>query len=337
LGNFFLFDWLVEDEYIHLVQDRMRSGMPALFQLPRFYDKLRSGEIEGPVDRIFRDCEVHSTDNRVYSELDPYRGHSSPMTCWFRKSDGCLLNPEIFTGIDCFLMSGTNLLDYDGDTFPIAEAGPLHSFVDAGDLRSKGILGRKNAVAVLRRTATEFSIFLGGDALGAPTETFGGFLPGIEANQDLALRLLKALHEAAQGNRYLNEAYSAFSQLERDLGKLILDVLSRASSANDIEKYFPKRVMDHLRTPSGVNYSLANYDELVDIILANWDDFRRVFTDTSKNKMKKQLQSLNYKYRRHLAHPHKAEQEGFVFKPEDVVEIRNVYSVVQLAITNITS
>jgi hypothetical protein len=43
LGNFFLFAWLGEhfgDEYIKLMQDRMRSGVPALFQLPRFFDQL---------------------------------------------------------------------------------------------------------------------------------------------------------------------------------------------------------------------------------------------------------------------------------------------------------
>ena len=240
LGNFFLFSWLGSfgDEYIQLVRDRMRSGMPALFQLPRFFDNLRSGQIDARVERIIRDCEVHSTNNRVYSEADFYRGHSSPMTSWFRKSDGCLLNPELFSGIDRLLMSSTNLLEYGGDTFPIVEAGPLHLFVDAGDIQSKGVLGRKNAVAVLRRTDTEFSIFLGGDALGAPKETVGGVLPGIEENQDLALRLLKALHEAAEGNRHLNQAYSAFSQLERDLGKLIVGVLSRLSNTDDIEKFF---------------------------------------------------------------------------------------------------
>jgi hypothetical protein len=315
----------------------MRSGVPALFQLPRFFDRLRSGQIASRVERIFRDCEVNSTNNRVYSELDFYRDHSSPMSSWFRKSDGCLLNPELFTGIDRLLMSGTNLLDYAGDTFPIVEAGPLHLFVDAGDLPSKGVLGRKNAVAVLRRTASEFSIFLGGNALDAPTETIGGVLPGIEENKTLALRLLQALHEATQGNRYLNQAYSAFSQLERDLGKLISDVLFRASNTVSIENYFPKRVIDHTLTKGGISYSLANYDDLADIILENWNYFRTVFIGASKGKVKKRLQSLNYKYRRPLAHPHKAEREGFVFKNTDVDEIRSVHTVVQRAMRNITA
>ena len=44
LGNFFLFKWLGEDfgdEFVKLMQDRMRAGMPTLFQLPRFFDGLR--------------------------------------------------------------------------------------------------------------------------------------------------------------------------------------------------------------------------------------------------------------------------------------------------------
>jgi hypothetical protein len=337
LGDFFLFSWLGEafgDEYIKLVQDRMRAGMPALFQLPRFFDGLKSGQIAPRTERIFRDCEVLSTNNRVHTEHDSYRGHSSPMTPWFRKADGCLLNPELFTGIDKLLMSGVNLLDYAGDTFPIVEAGPLHLFTDAGDLPSKGVLGRKNAVAVLRRTATEFSIFLGGSALDAPKETLGGVLPGIDENRTLGLRLLQALHDATQGNRYLNQAYAAFSQLERDLGKLISDVLSRASSPDSIEKYFPKRVLDHTRSKGGISYSLATYDDLVDIILENWNIFQIVFTGASKSQVKRQLERLNYKYRRHLAHPHKAEQEHFSFKGEDVDDIRNIHIFVQCAMRN---
>jgi hypothetical protein len=332
LGDFFLFAWLGEafgDEYVKLVQDRMHAGMPALFQLPRAFDRFRTGEIAARVERIFRDSEVFSTNNRVYSEQDYYEGHSSPMSCWFRKSDGCLLNPELFTGIDRLLMSSTNLLAYDGDTFPIVEAGPLHLFVDAGDLPSRGVLGQKNAVAVLRRTATEFSIFLGGSALDAPTKTLGGILPGIEMNQNLALKVLKSLHEAAQGNRYLNQAYSAFSQLERDLGKMIAEVLRKIGNSDRIEEYFPPRVIDHTLTKTGIVYSLANYDDLIEIILHNWKCFQIIFEETGKNTVKRRLQSLNYKYRLHLAHPHKAEQEGFVFKDIDVNEIRNVHVMIQ--------
>jgi hypothetical protein len=232
-------------------------------------------------------------------------------------------------------MSNTNILEYDGDTFPIVEAGPLHFFVDAGDRPSKGVLGRKNAVAVLRRTATEFSIFLGGSALDAPMDTVGGVLPGIEMNQELALRILKSLHEAAQGNRYLNQAYSAFSQLERDLGRMINEVLCRECGSDRIEGCFPKRVMDHIRTKAGPVYSLANYDDLVDIILNNWIYFQVIFKGTSKDKVKTKLQGLNYKYRRHLAHPHKAEQEGFVFRDADVSEIRNIHAMVRRAMKNI--
>ena len=337
LGDFFIFAWLGEehgDQFVDLVRDRMRGGMPALFQLPRFFDGLKNRQIAARTERILRDCEVLSTNNRVYSEQDSYEGHSSPMSPWFRKGDGCLLNPEIFTGIDSVLMSAVNLLDYSGDTFPIIEAGPLHLFVDAGDRPSKGILGRKNAAAVVRRTSTEFSIFLGGSALDSPTETFGGTLPGIDANRPLALRLLQTLHDATQGNRCLNTAYAAFSQLERDLGKLISDVLTKASGGNLIEKFFPEHVKDHTRAKGGISFSLANYDDLVDIVLENWSLFQPLFIGASKTKVKKQLQSLNYKYRRLLAHPHKAEQEGFVFKSTDVADIQNVHAVVRNAMKN---
>jgi hypothetical protein len=340
LGNFFLFKWLGEpfgDEYIKLVQDRMRAGMPALFQLPRFFDLLQTGQIAGRTERIFRDCEVMSTARKVYSEKDFYPGPWG--TSWFRKSDGCLLNPELFTGIDSLLLSGVNLLDYDGDTYPIAVAGPLHDFVDYGDEFPQGVLGKKDTVAVLRRTPKEFSIFLGGDAISATAETTLGETigDGIQANRTFALRLLQALHDATQGHRYLNQAYPAFSQLERDLGQLIYIVLSRASGSDSIEKYFPEWVIDHIQAKGGKKYSRATYDDLVDIVLENWNLFQAVFIEISKGQVKKQLQRVNYKYRRHLAHPHKAEQEGFVFRETDVNEIRGVHTLVQQALTNVAT
>lgn len=337
LGNFFIFSWLGEgygDQYVQLVKDRMRAGMPALFQLPRFFDGLKSGQIAARTERIFRDCDVHSTNNRVYSEHDSYHGHSSPMSSWFRKADRCLLNPELFSEIDGVLLSSVNLLDYDGDTFPIIEAGPLHRFVDAGDLPSRGILGQKNAVAVLRRTGTEFSIFLGGIALNTQTKTFGGTLPGIEENPLVAVRLLKTLHDAARGNRHLSDAYITFSQLERHLGQFISDVLSRASNGNSIEQYFPERVMTNIRTKGGISFSLANYTDLLEIILDNWTLFQSHFVEISKSRAKQTLQSVNYKYRRPLSHPHKAEQEGIVFNSSDVDKIRDVHAMVRSAMRN---
>jgi hypothetical protein len=340
LGDYFLFSWLGEDygeEFVTLIRDRMRAGMPALFQLPRFFDGLRTGQIPPWTERIFRDCDVVSTNNRVYSELDSYLGHSSPTSPWFRKADGCLLNPELFTGIDSILISSVNLLDYDGDTFPIVEAGPLHLFVDAGDLPSKGVLGRKNAVALLRRTTTEFSIFLGGNLLDAARETVGGLLPGITANPAVALRLLQALHDATQGNRYLNQAYAAFSRLERDLGKLVSRTLSRASNGRSIEMYFPEHVLNHIKAKGGISYSLANYDDLVDIVLENWNVFGTLFIGASKTQTKRKLQGLNYKYRRQLAHPHKAEQEGFIFNSMDVDDIRGVHAFLQSAMKNLSA
>ena len=92
-----------------------------------------------------------------------------------------------------------------------------------------------------------------------------------------------------------------------------------------------------MRTANGVSYSLATYDDLIDIILENWECFRKIFMGVGKGKIKKRLQSVNYKYRRQLAHPHKAEQEGFVFKDTDVVGIRDVHAMVQFAMRNISA
>jgi hypothetical protein len=140
---------------------------------------------------------------------------------------------------------------------------------------------------------------------------------------------------ATQGHRYLNQAYSAFSRLESDLGDLIKGVLSRASGADSIEKYFPERVVEHMRAKTGINYSLATYDDLVDIILENWNLFQATFVGISKGQAKKRFQRINYKYRRHLAHPHKREREGFIFRNTDVNEIRDVSALVQQAMRNI--
>ena len=152
------------EEFLDVLITRLGSGAPFLLQTSRLRDQINNGEVPSYVERLFRHCDVMPTEHRVFSEAHGFEGHMSPMNCWFTKGDGCFLYPEFFTGIDRVLLSGANLLDYDGDTFPIILASELHESTDAGDIISQGqplidwLTGSNTRVSSVRPFSTYNSI-----------------------------------------------------------------------------------------------------------------------------------------------------------------------------------
>jgi len=334
LGDFFIFSWLghLGEKYLDILITRLRSGAPCLLQAPRLRNKFNNGEVPSYVENIFRSCEVMPTEYQVFSETLAFQERMSPMTSWFTKGDRCFLHPKFFTGIDRVLMSSVNLLDYDGDTFPIILPSELHAVTDAGDFRSPNMLSRRNSVAVMRHTDTGLAIIIGGSMLDAPQHTVGGELPGIAPNLTVARRMMQLLDNSIHNKTFFaKEAYGAFFQLERTLGNFIRDVLQMISEDDRIEAYFPEKVRNNITTDGRTDFSLATYNDLTEILLHNWSLFGVSFEGESKNTIKKQFQKLNYVNRRYLAHPHKAEQEGIEFGRENVDQIEAVQKVLKRA------
>jgi hypothetical protein len=330
LGNFFLFRLLGDaaNRYVDALIEKLGSGVPFLVQCPRLQAHMDNGQVPSCLERFFRRCEVTPTQYVVSSEVDHYHGHGSPVNCWFRKGDDCFIHPQIFGGIDKIILSQPNLLGYEGDTFPIVEAGPLHNFATAEDLPFDGELGQKPAVAVWRQTGDEFAIVIGGFMLNSPMQTIGGALPGIDPNLEVGHRLIQTMDDAIKKNARCSEAFKAFKKLETTLGKFIREVLE---PLGPLENFFPDRVRQELLKRGRLNFSSAGYSHLIEILLANWDIFGGPFEGMGKPHVEQKLKEINRGPRLYLAHPHKAEEHGFQFESQEIDAIKLAYSMISRA------
>src|SRR5262245_56877547 len=115
-------------------------------------------------------------------------------------------------------------------------------------------------------------------------------------------------------------SYEKFSRLERELGDLVSDVLSRYLGNNDIHKAFPLEVLQNINKDGSYDYSQANYSDLLHILWHNWDTFSPLFA-ISRTQLKRTLDRINYGLRPYLAHPHKANRHGYEFGPKDIAAV----------------
>lgn len=324
------------ERFLQRLGEKARNGMPVLLQLQRLGEDLASRTPLAPnsLTRILKNFEVYPSTVRVGSESHAAETHSSAYVCWFTKGDGCLNNPSLFTGIERVIMDGPNLLDYDGDAFPIIEASLLHIKVDAGDLLAEDVPGRRPACATIRQVADELQIVLGGAMLNDPRRTMGGLVPGFDENEVFARRLLRLIddHVAHRTKRDI-AAYGIFSKIERSLGKVIKAVLGPIAPAGQLWRMFPEDVQANMHRWDGgpPDYSRAGFGDLCRIVTSNWVHFQPAFAPVSLEEFKRRVAALNRAHRLYLAHPHKAEEEGWSFTSEDILVLERAESVVKEA------
>ncbi len=77
------------------------------------------------------------------------------------------------------------------------------------------------------------------------------------------------------------------------------------------------------------DYSLATYDDLVLILLHNWNLFEAELR-ISKSAGRKTFNKINYGLRRYIAHPHKAEMHGYTFEQEDIDDIHAALKIIDV-------
>jgi hypothetical protein len=131
-------------------------------------------------------------------------------------------------------------------------------------------------------------------------------------------------------------AYEKFSRLERKLGDLISGVLIRHLGKEEIHAAFPEKVLENVSKGGTCDYSQAHYNDLLSIILHNWDAFSPLFA-TSRTQLKKTLERINYGLRRYLAHPHKASRHGYQFRRDDVAAVETGLALIESAQIRLSS
>lgn len=223
-GDFFWFRFMsgLGDVFYEELEKKLSGGVPFYFEIPRRSDSIKNGSNLQHLSKLLRRLEVLPTENRVFSDLDYLNAHQSGTSIWFRKSDKCFLNPIIFNQVSEVFLSNSNIIDYDGDTFPILETSPLQFLVDSGDLKVASPLGKKSCVAVMRQTQTEFALVFSGHFLNDTVETLGGALHGFDINFEVAKHILSLLGSKIPS--HLNKAlcaYKDFHYVETNLGHLI--------------------------------------------------------------------------------------------------------------------
>ena len=94
-GNFFWFGFCegAGTEFADLLEHKLSSGTPFFLQLVRAADKLRSGLFGESFGQFLRRLNVIPTHNKIFSQLDAHPDHESGTSCWFKKEDGCFINP----------------------------------------------------------------------------------------------------------------------------------------------------------------------------------------------------------------------------------------------------
>jgi hypothetical protein len=328
-------------EFLTMIRDKIDSGCPAVFQVP---DSLGYGSFVSDCGKrkilnFFDSYGVHLTTKRVTSRIHEFSSHGSPSCCIFRRADDSLLDPDLFQNVESVTGSGSHLLQYEPEIFPMVEASGLHFFVDVTtDFSIAGNLGQRNAVAVRRNHESQNLLVISGFFLNDRVETSGGVLPGFEDNVRFAESVIDFLTLKAQRKtQYVMTAYELFRELERRLGILIESVLRRRISEEYFFNSIPASIREKMRTQNGrFDYSLATYAHLVQIIKAQWEEFEPFFAVFPSQQSKHSsaiglLFKINMGQRVYLAHPHKASQQNVEFGPSDVALIKQALDLVRRA------
>jgi len=322
------------DEALRIIRDKFEAGCPILLQ---GCSSLVSSQPDQPQERRIRELlgpyGVHLTPVKVTSRVQEVTTNSSPFCCVFRSEDDTLLDPSLFEGVPSAVSYGNRLISYDPGVFPLIEASQsLHFFVDQGDLKHRGNLGQRNAVAVIRRHGRLCLVVITGNFLRDRVEVIAGILPGWENNTQFADNLIDGLTAHVGERRPSASAtlYDLFRELETLLGKLIQTVLGSNSPIGDFRDLIPESVQKKLNGLDGFDYSRATYIDLVVILRDHIGKFDSYFAQPAKDILRL-LFEINSGQRVNLAHPHRAAQLGVKFAGDDVEILTRALDLVREA------
>ncbi len=339
LGNMMLVQAFGQNYgFFDLLKEKIAGGTPFFFQFSRAWERYYNPHGGGrmsqntTVRELFRFVGVSPTPIKVFS-TDTHESDWSGASTWFRAGDDLFTYPEIFGGIQKILLTGANLLRYGDGCFRLVEVGPLHELVDDEDKFTNLPADQRKVVAVVRDHEKQKGLIFGGNLASDRTKLVGGWRSGFDENEEVVRSVLKYLaHRADTAENRSQEAYKLFDRLERELSRLVFRKFDATNDPNKILLVIPEEVAKKLPIFKGSrDPSYLTYLNLVDLVLKNWERFSPLFAPNSKSVTKKALQSVNYGVRRYVAHPHRAESEGYTFATEDLRKLEGALSIVKAA------
>lgn len=309
-----------EDFQTRLIS-KIKDGTPIFCKLLEY-----SREKKNLMQPICKVLGASALYYRVYSDINRPDNDPNPYCVTFDKAKSTLRDPEIFKGVDSVYGNSSVLINYEPNLYPLIDVETSeYKFVDEGDLLFHGSIGMKNTI-VVRGDFFESSQFLyTGDLFENPrTDIKGRMHYGIRKNTRFAENIIKCLDSSiSKFEAHETKCYELFSQLERQLGILIELHLS----IEQINTWIEDNCQDSKFKRT--NLGQLNFLELVKIICSHWKDFNNhIFLDKEQFRVK--CNRFNKKERRYLAHPIKAESEGYEFNDHANQLIKEVLEAISL-------
>jgi hypothetical protein len=288
---------------------KIRSGTPVFSKLLEYRINSNSDFDEDLMKPICKTLGASALFYRVYSNTNRPQNDPNPYCTIFEKAKDELRDPELFKKVNSVYGDAAALINYEPELYPLIDAAPSDfQFVDQGDLFFNGSLGMKNTIAVRGDLFDSIQILYTGRMFeNAYDDVMGRVHFGIEKNLKFAENIIKCLDAAVSKSViYETKCYEMFSQLERRLGLLIESKLSSADVVVWIDEH--SRENEYKRT----NLGQLNFIELSKIICSHWTTFdSHIALDKEPFRLK--CNAINKRERRYLAHPIKAETDGYDF------------------------
>jgi hypothetical protein len=323
-------------EFYPLLLEKLRGRTPLYLEVIRPTESFWNGSPEHEdIVNLFYQLQILPTDHKIFNRLDSHSDNPW-YSAWFRRADRCFINPDILGNRHDVLISMANVLEYGDDVYPVVELGPLHFLVDRGDNIVERNLSDRPAVFLESRSLS-YALVVSGHLARDPFQTIGGEMThGYDENESIVRNLITRITAKSDSRENRREnAFRLLVGIERRLGRLVQQILSEKLGRTDhssIDAFFPEKVLDNLTKYSEgkPDYAQATFDDLTKILFHNWDDFAEIFGSTKSN-LKRLLQTVNYRPRRYLAHPHRAECEDYDFNAEELSKIESVAGLVVAA------
>jgi hypothetical protein len=290
LGNLSA-EYLVD--VIRHLTSKISYGCPFVCEMGGLYEILHSPfsdkDCVSQIQIFFRWLGVLPTTYEIFSQTDRLEqcGVVDDKLCWFRRADGCFINPDLFRSVDRLLISNATAINYDTELYPVALSSSTHQLVDrVTDLAPKFPLGQRPCIAAVLDDGGRFAIFLTGCLLISPNS-----LPMISEiekegqNTTFIKNLVILLSERQVAYVLRKTANDEIYRLENNLGRLILGAFK-----NDLP--------NNLESLQGVFF-----DGLKKIIQGNWHVFESYMEGINRGKFLKNLGDINRGLRRISAHP----------------------------------
>jgi hypothetical protein len=295
------------DEFQTRIISKIQSGTPL------FCKVIESRQTEvNLMDPICKVIGASALYYRVYSDINRPENDPNPYCVTFDKAKSTLRDPELFKKVNSVYGDSSTLINYKAHLYPLIDVeSSEYIFVDEGDLFFHGSLGMKNTIAVRGELFDSIQFLYTGRLFENPyTDIMGRLHYGITKNMRLAENVIKCL-DSAIGKPVAHETmcYELFSQLERRLGLIIESKLT--------VKQISEWIDDNCKEASYLRSNLGqlNFSDLVKIICSHWNIFDSS-VQLDKEVFRAKCNGINKKERRYLAHPIKAENEGYEFSQD---------------------